>query len=294
MIKSMTGFGKGESKGKFGRFVVEMRAVNHRYFDVSSRMPNSLSQLEGKVKNYIHRYVKRGKVNFSLSHRRTEKGFDSIKIDDKAIEKYHKMLSRINNKFRLKDEVKLSHILSFPDVIIQEHPEYDADSMWPAVAQAVKKAVFDCDRMRAKEGRALYRDLAKRIDKILNSVNKIARLMPGFVSEYKAKLDSRIKDVVKRRDYEIDRSRLETELAIFARQCDVSEEITRAKSHLKALRDTLGSAKEAGRRLDFILQELQREINTLGSKAGSVKISGFVVDIKSEIEKMREQTQNVE
>lgn len=294
MIKSMTGFGKGEAKGRLGRLTAEVRTVNHRYFDLSSRMPNSLSQLEGRIKNYIHRYVRRGKVNLSLSLRRDEKGPDSVKIDDQAVEKYYRILSRVKNKFRLKDEIRLSHMLSFPDVIIQEHPEYDPSSVWTVVAQAVKKAVLDCDRMRAKEGRALYKDLGKRIDRVVNSLSKISDLAPGLVADYKAKLDSRIKSLVKRRDYKMDSSRLETELAIFARQCDVSEEITRARSHLKALKQTLDSSSEAGRRLDFILQELQREINTLGSKAGSVRISGLVVDIKSEIEKMREQTQNVE
>lgn len=294
MIKSMTGFGKGESKGKMGRFVVEIRTVNHRYFDVSSRIPNSLSQLEDRIKNYIHGYIKRGKVNISLLHRETEEALGSIKLDDEAIERYYKMLDRIKKKLGLKDEIKLSHMLSFPDVIVQEQPEHDAISLWPVLERAIKEALLDCNRMREGEGRALYKDLTKRIAMISSSLDKISRLVPGLVSEYKNKLDSSIKDILKRRDYDIDRSRLEIELAIFARQSDVSEEITRARSHLSALKDTLASTEETGRRLDFTLQELQREINTLGSKANSVKISRLVVDIKSEIEKMREQAQNVE
>jgi len=294
MIKSMTGFGKGEAKGKFGRFTVEIRTVNHRYFDVSSRMPNSLSQLEDRIKTYLHKYIRRGKANLSLSRRKTERDFDSIKLDDEAIEKYLKMLGKIKRKFRLKDEIKLSHIFSFPDVIVQEQPEHDAILMWPLVEQALRKAVSGCNRMREREGRAIYRDLTKRIARIRGSIYKISDLMPSLVSKYKAKLDSSVKALLKGSVYAIDRSRLETEVAIFARQCDVSEEITRAKSHLSALKDSLSSTKETGRKQDFILQELQREINTLGSKAGSVKISQLVVDIKSEIEKMREQVQNVE
>lgn len=294
MIKSMTGFGKGESKGKFDRFIVEIRTVNHRYFDVSSRVPNSLTVLEDRIKDYVHRYIRRGKVNISLSHRMLGKGLDSAKLNDEAIERYYKMLNKIKRKFKLKDDIKLPHILSFPDVIIQEQPEYEPSSMWPVLEGAVKKAVLDCNRMREKEGRALYKDLAKRIGKISDSVNKISRLVPEIVSGYKTRLDSSIKEILKRRQYDIDKKRLETELAVFARQSDVSEEITRARSHLRALKDTLSSAKEAGRRLDFILQELQREINTLGSKASSVKISRIVVDIKSEMEKVREQVQNVE
>lgn len=294
MIKSMTGFGKGEAKGRFGRFIVEVRTVNHRYFDVSSRIPNSLNQLEDRIKNYLHKYIKRGKVNFSLSHRKGEKTVDSIKIDDEAVARYYRMLDKIKRKFRLKDDIKLSHILSFPDVIVQEQPEHEVSLMWPVLQLAMKKAVMDCNRMKEKEGRALYRDLAKRINKVSSAINKISKLVPRLVSEYKTKLDSRIKDILKSRDYSIDKKRLETELALFARQCDVSEEITRSKSHLNALKKSLSSDKETGRRLDFLLQELQREINTLGAKADSVPISRLVIDIKSEIEKMREQAQNVE
>jgi len=294
MIKSMTGFGRGESSGKVGIFTVEIRTVNHRYFDLASRIPNSLSRLEDKIKNFINRYIKRGKVNFALSHRKSGRGLDSIKLDEEAVEKYYKILNKIKKKFNLKDDINLSSMLSFTDVIVHEQPEYDYSSMWPVIEGALKKAVERCNRMREKEGRVLYNDFIERVDKISSSINKISRLIPALVSEYKNKLDSRIKDILKGRDYGIDRSRLETELAIFARQCDVSEEITRAKSHLSAIKDTVGSKKEAGRRLDFILQELQREINTLGSKAGGVKISKIVLDIKGEIEKMREQAQNVE
>lgn len=294
MIKSMTGFGKGESSGKVGRFTVEIRTVNHRYFDLSSRLPANLSQLEDKIKNYINKYIKRGKVNFSLSHRKSGKGVNSVKLDDEAIVKYHRMLNRIRAKFKLKDDIKLAHILSFPDVIIREEFKYDSNLVWASLEPALKKALLDCDRMRAREGRALYRDLTKRISWISKAVSNIYRLSPGLISEFKDKLDARIKDILKTGDYDIDRARLETEIAIFARQSDVTEEVTRARSHLKEMENTLASNREAGRRLDFILQELQREINTLGSKASSENISRFVIDIKSEIEKMREQVQNIE
>lgn len=294
MIKSMTGFGKGEAKGRFGRFTVEVRTVNHRYFDVSSRMPNSLGTLEDKAKHFINKYVKRGKVNLSLLHKKGDKDLGSAKLNDEAIEKYYKMLNKLKKRLRLSDEVSLSHILSFPDVIIQEQQAHDASSIWSAIEPALKKAVLDCDSMRKKEGKALYKDLSGRIKKVADSIDKISKLAPMLILEYRNILHTRIKEILKRDDYDIDKARVETELAIFAKQCDVSEEITRAKSHLGAMKETLESNTEAGRRLDFILQELQREINTLGSKAGAVKISGLVVDVKSEIDKMREQAQNVE
>jgi len=294
MIKSMTGFGKSEVSSKHGMFSVEIRTVNHRYFDLSSRMPNSLSLLEDRIKRYVHKYVKRGKVNFSLSHKREGRGSSSVRLDKQVIAGYYMMLKKIKKEFKLEDDIKLSHLFSFPDVIVHEHQEYDINLIWPVLESAVKSAIIDCNRMRKKEGKAIYKDLKERIGKISKSLDKITVLIPTFLSEYKSKLDSRLKEILKHRDYNIDKSRLETELAIMARQSDVSEELTRAKSHLSALKNTIASTKEAGRRLDFILQELQREINTLGSKAASIKISRVVVDVKSEIEKMREQAQNVE
>ncbi len=294
MIRSMTGFGKGESKGRRGRFTVEIRTVNHKYFDVSSRMQNSFNRLEERIKDYLHRYIRRGKVNFSLLYRQEGRAVNPVKVDDEAVEKHYRALARINSRFKLKDEIRLSHILSFPDVIVEEHPEHEAISMWPFIEQAIKRAVMECNRMKAKEGRAIFKDLSKRTERISVCVNKISSLVPGLVSGYKKRLESSLRHILKKGLYDIDRNRLETELAIFARQCDVSEEITRAKSHISALKNTFLSNEESGRRLEFILQELQREINTLGSKAGDVKISRLVVDIKSEIEKMREQAQNVE
>ena len=290
----MTGFGKGETGSKFGSFIVEIRTVNHRFFDVSSRIPNSLNQLEDKVKHLVHRYVRRGKATLSLMHKKSEKNFKSVKLDEEAISKYYQLLKKVRNGFKIKDDIKLSHILSFPDVFVQEQEEHDLNLLWPIIEKTVAKAAIDCNKMREKEGRALYRDLSKRIEEVSHCIKKIAGLAPGVVSQHKHKLDARVRAIMKRRNYDIDKARLETEIALFARQCDVTEEITRARSHIVALRNALNSSKETGRRLDFILQELQREVNTLGSKAGDVKISRLVVDIKSEIEKIREQVQNVE
>jgi uncharacterized protein (TIGR00255 family) len=294
MIKSMTGFGKGEAVGDLGRFTVEIRTVNHRYFDLSSRIPNNLGQMEDRIKNYLHSYIKRGKVNLSLSHKKSGKNFNSVKIDEEAAKKYYKILKKIKADLKLTDDIQISHVLSFPDVIVQDQPDYDIASLWPVIERAVKKAVFECNAMREAEGKAIYNDLKERIASIEESMDKIAKTSPSLAADYKKKLDQRIKDILKQPGYSIDKVRLETEVAIFAKQCDISEELTRAKSHTAVFGKALLSNKETGRRLDFILQELQREINTLGAKAGSEKISKLVIDIKSEIEKIREQVQNVE
>ncbi|MCK4828420.1 hypothetical protein KA005_72490, partial [bacterium] len=178
MIKSMTGFGKGEAKGKFGRFTVEVRTVNHRYFDVSLRMPNSLGVLEDKVKKFVHKYIRRGKVNLSLLHKKGEIDLNSAKLNDEAIERCYGMLNKLKKRFKLNDDIRLSHILSFPDVIIQEQTVHDAASMWSTIEPALKKAALDCDRMRKKEGKTLYKDFMDRIAKIALAVDKISRLAP--------------------------------------------------------------------------------------------------------------------
>ncbi|MFH1479542.1 MAG: YicC/YloC family endoribonuclease [Candidatus Omnitrophota bacterium] len=292
MIKSMTGFGKGEETSRLGSFTVEIRTVNHRYFDLSTRIPASFSQLEEHLKAYIHSFVKRGKVNCSVSIKKNGKDFDFVRLDEKAMKNYYKILLNMKNKLKLKDDIKLSHILSFPDVIVHEQKEENIISTWPVLQRALKRAILECNIMRIKEGRAIFKDLQKRIAKISNNINNIANASAGIVSMHKERMKSKIEDMIK--GVGVDRSRLETELALFARQSDVTEEIVRSKSHLLSLNKAINSDQESGRKLDFLLQELQREVNTLGSKIGYSKISRVVVDIKGEIEKMREQVQNVE
>ena len=293
MIKSMTGFGRGEASGKAGRFTVEIRTVNHRYFDMSSRIPASLNQIEDRLKKYVHHYIRRGKVNFSLFYHKHGKGYKSIRLNEEAVEQYYKMLTKVKKNFALHDEVSLSHILLFPDVIVQEQDESELETLWPLIEKAVNKAVLTCNKMRAQEGKALCRDFDQRVGSIVSAVKALEKVAPKVLDNYKDKLKKRLRTLMPK-GYDVDKGRLETELALYAKQCDISEEITRIKSHLKSLKAGLLSSKETGRRLDFLLQELQREVNTLGAKAGGVKISTIVINIKSEIEKMREQAQNVE
>lgn len=292
MIRSMTGFGRGEAKSKSGVFTVEIRTVNHRYFDLSSKLPNGFMLLEDRIKEILNKDIKRGKVNLFLSHRPLEKNSEAVTFDKQSIDKYCKILAEIKKRAGIKEEVKLSHLLSFADVIVHEQKSLDIDAMWVFIKEAAAKAVSDCNKMREREGKVLYRDFSARIAKISDYIDDVSGLAPLVVAEYKRKLDSRIKDIVKNQT--IDKARLETELALFAKQCDISEEITRAKSHLEGMIKILDTGTEAGRKLDFILQELNREINTLGAKANDIKISRIVIDIKSELEKMREQAQNVE
>lgn len=292
MIRSMTGFGKSVTRGALGVFIVEIRTVNHRFFDLSAKAPNGMSILEDRIKEFLQKNIKRGKVNFFLTHKSSQNSCETLTFDEKAINKYYKVLENIRKKYYIKESLKLSDLLSFPDVIVHEQEEIDVEAMWGFVQKSLRNAVRDCNKMREREGKALYKDIAGRIKTVSGLVRKIEELAPGIVVEYKHKLDSKIKELLDNKN--VDKERLETEIALFAKQCDISEELTRAKSHLDGFNDTLQSDDEAGRRLDFILQELNREINTLGQKANSVKIAGFVIDIKSELEKIREQVQNIE
>ena len=288
----MTGFGKGEAKNKAGIFTIELRTVNHRYFDLSSKIPNSFMFLEDRIKELLNKNIKRGKANLFLSYRSLGKESADITFDKQAVDKYYKILAEIKKRTGVKEEIKLSHILSFADVIVRDEKSFDMDAIWASAKEAVTKAVYDCNKMREAEGKALYKDFSARITKISSYIDTVADMSPLVVEEYKRKLDSRIKDIVK--DNKIDEARLETELALFAKQCDISEEIIRIKSHLDGFRKAIETGEEAGRKLDFILQELNREINTLGAKANDIKISRIVINIKSELERMREQAQNVE
>jgi uncharacterized protein (TIGR00255 family) len=292
MIKSMTGFGKGEVKNKMGVFTVEIRTVNHRYFDFSAKIPNGLMLLEDRIKELLHKDIKRGKVNLFLSCRSQENDYESVSFDKQAAARYHKILTEIKKQFRIKEEIRLSHVLSFSDVISREQKSVDIDTMWASVKESVTKAASDCNKMREREGKALGKDFFARMSKLSGYIDAVSDLAPVVVDEYKRRLDSRIKDIVKNKN--IDEARLETELALFAKQCDISEEITRFKSHIEGFRKILETGEEAGRKLDFILQELNREVNTLGAKANDIKIARIVINIKSELEKMREQAQNVE
>lgn len=292
MIKSMTGFGKGEAKTKAGAFTVEIRTVNHRYFDLSSKIPNGLILLEDRIRDVLRKDIKRGKVNFFLSYRSPEKDTKSITFDKEAVDKYYTILKGIKKRLDIKEDIKLSHVLSFADVIIHDEKSFDMDTMWAPIKEAVIIAASDCNKMRAREGKALSKDFFSRIAKISSYIDAVSSLAPTVVREYKNKLDSRIKDIAQNKV--IDAARLETELALFAKQCDVSEEVTRFRSHLEGFKKVLESGEEAGRKFDFILQELNREINTLGAKANDIKISRIVINVKSELEKMREQAQNVE
>lgn len=292
MIRSMTGFGRGDSAGKYGTIVVEIRVLNHRFFDPLLRLPNSFSLFEERIKEQLQRKIKRGRINLSLTYECKESE-DAISVDKALVKKYGKIIFELKRELGLKGEVEIGELLSvFPGIITHQEAEIDIEKLWPAVEEAVTRALDAVIKMRMAEGRSLYGDLIKRANAILANVSKIRERLPVVVTEYKRKLYRRVKELKSLPGFS--EGRLEEEAAIFAKNCDVTEEITRLAAHLNSFKKALDRRGEAGRELDFIAQELYREINTIGSKASDFKISRWAIKIKSEIEKIREQVQNIE
>jgi len=294
MIKSMTGFGKGEAKGKFGSIKAEARTVNHKFLEISTKLPEGLLGFEDRIRETVARFVKRGKANLNLIYEDGLDSVDKIVVDEKLAKAYYKMLTALKNNIRLEGSIRLDQLITLPGVITCEPKEVLPQRIWPHVEEALREAFCDLDRSRLKEGRVLYADLKKRIRYIEKAMSVIKERSKINVKFYKERLKDSIKEVSGKSMKIFDKTRLEQEVALYAKNSDVTEEVTRISAHLKNLRDTLENDLEVGKKLDFIAQELNREINTIGSKASDFKISQKVIQAKSEIEKLREQAKNIE
>lgn len=297
MVRSMTGFGKAYIKSKFGIIQVEIRSFNHKFFEISERLPVNLLDLEERIKEYIQARIKRGRFNLVLSHiNSTDKAFSynlkEIIINKKLASQYHRILTNLKTYLRLKEEPSISHIISLPNVLIFRENYSDTRRLWPVMKSVIDKALEGLISMREKEGRFLYKDLVQHITSIERSIQKIERFQPEVVRRFRNNLTKRLKEFTG--GDSINREKLEDEVVIFTRNSDISEELIRLKSHIINLKRILNEEDEVGRKLDFIAQELQREINTIGSKSESFKISKEVIEIKSCIDKIKEQAQNIE
>ncbi len=292
MIRSMTGFGKAVKKSKYGIVTVEMRALNHKFFELSARLSNGLTEFEDKLKKIIHSKVKRGKVYLNIELNGHKEKLPKVSIDNAMAGHYNQQIMKLRRSLGLKGDIKLEHILTLPGVITSDNARADSNSLLPSVKKTLQDALEDLLRDREKEGRALNRDLSRRVKSIRGSVKHINERSAVSINRYKIQLTKRIRELSGARN--IDKGRLAQEVAMFAKNCDISEELTRLKSHLTGFKDCLKSDAEAGKKLDFIAQELHREANTIASKSSDFKISKSVIHIKSEIEKIREQVKNVE
>lgn len=289
----MTGFGRGESTAPHGKIQFEIRAVNHRFFEISNRLPENFLIFEDKIRAEIAKKIKRGKVNLSMTYESPRKASPKLAIDTKLARKYKDLLLDLKRSLKVKDDIGLSQIISFPNVITVEDAPKDEARLWPNIKSALDRALNSLVRMRETEGRDLADDLLKRKKTILKDITLIEHRSKLTRKEYRARLLKRIKELSLGK-INLDKGRIELEVALFAKNSDISEELTRIKAHLGSFEQALKHETEVGRKLDFITQELHREINTVGQKTNNYKISQLAIAIKGEIEKIREQVQNIE
>lgn len=290
MIKSMTGFGRCLESVNGKTIIVEIKSVNHRYFEFSSRVPRSCGFLDEKLKSLIQNKISRGKVDVGVSIQYDTMCDEKIEVNSEIANGYISALR--NAGLGLEDDLTLSKIMRLPDVFVVKKVEEDEDAVWNDVKAAVGTALERFIAMRENEGEKMREDILSRLDYITSLVEKIEQKSPETTEKYRKKLFDKISEVLK--DTNVDEQRILTEAAIFSEKTAVDEETVRLRSHIKQCRDMLSLDEAVGRKLDFLIQEFNREANTIGSKCQDIEITKIVVDLKSEIEKIREQIQNIE
>ena len=292
MVSSMTGYGRGETVKENISVVVELRSVNHRYFEFSCRVPRGYVFLEDKLKTFCQQRITRGKVDLFLTLDVTASDNVVVEINHSLASGYVNAIKELSETYEINDGFSAVTLARFPDIFTVKSQALDEDNVWSVVEEAVSLALDGFTAMRAKEGKKLYDDVKSRVETILEKVAFVEERSPETVKAYREKLETRIREMLA--DATVDEGRLLTETAIFADKVAVAEETVRLRSHIKQLMELLESNIAVGRKLDFIVQEMNREANTIGSKAQDIEIAHTVVDIKAEIEKIREQIQNIE
>lgn len=292
MLKSMTGYGRGEMAGEGRSFLVEIRSVNNRYLDCNVRIPRVYTCAEDGIVKRVKSTITRGKVDVFVTIETTAETAVSVTLNETVAASYMRALETMRETFDLQDSVSTALLSRFPDVFKVEKVPEDLETLTQELYQTVEQALADFDSMRAREGQKLADDFSARLDTLEDYTKKVEERSPKTVAEYRAKLTARIEEVLA--DKQLDESRILTEAAIFADKVAVDEETVRLHSHIAQFREMIAGGSPIGRKLDFLVQEMNRETNTIGSKANDLELSTIVVDMKAELEKIREQIQNVE
>ena len=293
MAISMTGFGRGEFKNDNYHFLVECKTVNHKYCDINVRLPRKISFLEDKIRNYVKNFVKRGRVDLYIKLDLIGSEDVNLKFDDKLATQYVNILKEIKEKFDLQDDISVMNVAKFPEIVKCEEKEEDEDLYWSMLKEALDMSMEKLTQMRKEEGEKLAIDTIERCDILANLIDEIEKYSNTVVDEYREKLNNRISEILENPSI-IDENRLAQEVAIFADKSSITEEIVRFRSHIEQLRKTVEKNDSIGRKIDFLFQEMNREVNTTGSKSSNINITNLVVEVKSELEKIREQIQNIE
>ncbi len=291
MIKSMTGYGRAKLSKDDREYQIEIKSVNHRYLDISVRIPKQLSYLEETIKKEIAKKVKRGKIDVFVTFENNSLEGKEIKINTELAKAYIDELKKLAEKENILSDIQVTEISKYPDVLNIQSSQ-DDEKITEEVLETVTIATDNLVQMRETEGNKISEDLLKRLNIINKKVEEIAKLSTGLIEEYVVKLEERINEILK--NQEIDKTRLAQEVVIYADKCSIEEEVTRLNSHISQFKNLLNSNEAIGKKLDFIIQEMNRETNTIGSKANNLEITNGVIDIKTEIEDIREQVQNIE
>lgn len=292
MIKSMTGFGRSEVEDGKRRVTVEIKAVNHRYLDASIKMPKKLNFFESAIRTLLKEYIQRGKVDIFIAFEDFSEDNIVIKYNHNVAEEYLKYLRQMKEEFGLEDDIRVSTLSRYPEVFTMDEDNIDEEEIWKTLEKALRGALEAFVDTRIKEGENLKNDLVSKLNGLLDCVAFIEEKSPQIIETYKQKLEGRVRDMVA--DVNIDDSRIIQEVTIFADKVCVDEEIVRLKSHISSAKDELVKGGSVGRKLDFIAQEMNREANTILSKTSDLEISNRGIELKTEIEKVREQIQNIE
>ncbi|MBD3236299.1 MAG: YicC family protein [Candidatus Eisenbacteria bacterium] len=292
MVRSMTGFGRAESQTDTRRVTVEIRSVNHRYFDFGSRFPNSLASLESRVRERVRRDLTRGKVHITAVLDDQSDPSVALRINEAVARRYQQLAQEVRTRYGIRGELSLESFLGFPDLLERETEDLAEEQAWALLAPPLDAALADHQAMRVSEGEAMARDLRERLRTIQEVVEEITSRIPDVVDQVRERLRERIAQISQ--DTEYNQQRLESEIVLFADRTDVTEECVRLRSHIDQFLQCLTDPQPAGRRLNFLLQETNREINTIGSKSQDLEISQQVIRAKEEVEKIREQVQNIE
>ena len=292
MIKSMTGFGRCEIAENSRKITVEMKSVNHRYLDVNLKMPKSLNFFESVIRSELKNYITRGKVDVFISYEDLSEHTSTVRYHKEVAEEYFRYLKQMAEDFGLDNDIRVSSLSKYPDVFTMEEAGVDEEELWKEIQKAVDGAAGMFVETRITEGEHLRDDLLEKLEGMLKLVSFISERSPQILEEYRNRLEEKVKELLG--DATVDESRLLTEVTLFADKVCVDEEVVRLKSHIETTKNTLLEGGSIGRKLDFIAQEMNREANTILSKANDLEISNCAIELKTEIEKVREQIQNIE
>ena len=292
MIRSMTGFGRSEVVTTDYKLVVEMKAVNHRYSEFGIKMPKKLNYFEAGIRSVLKEYINRGKVDVFITYENYRESDVSIQYNSDIAQAYMGYLHQMEQEFKIKNDISAAKLAEFPDVLTREEQPMNEEELWSILETGVRNAAKQFIEARIREGENLKRDMLGKLDAMLGMVDEIERIAPSLIQEYREKLEAKVQELLA--GSTVDEARIATEVVLYADKICVDEETVRLRSHITGAKKILEEGGSVGRKLDFIAQEMNLEANTILSKANSLDVSNTAIDLKTEIEKVREQIQNIE